>query len=191
MRFIIALGVGLAFFAASDATADRESDRNHRGRTKKVKVVNFPATQEVTGAVEVTGSVEVTNQPAVQEVTGSVEVSNQPLVQQISGEVAVTNQPAVQDVFVTNPPSPVAVPPAPRFQLVGFTEATYQGDATLFGLTGACKVDFPASRMCSSVEILETSDPDAAVGLVDRVAWVRPVLAGDGRYDASTSQLKA
>jgi hypothetical protein len=62
-----------------------------------------------------------------------------------------------------------------RFQLVGFTNATYDGGETLFGLTLACQAEFAESRFCTSVEVLETvTVPNLAGG----DAWVRPVLWG-------------
>ncbi len=158
MRFTIALGVGLALLTASGASADR---------LKKVKVVNLPEVQEVTGAVE------VTNLPEVQEVTGAIEV---------------INLPDVQAVEIVNPVTPTPM----RFQLVGYTQATYQGDATPFGLTRACQAEFPESRLCSSVEIMETVDPDAAVGLANGPAWTQPSYAystGSIAFDASGRRL--
>ncbi len=56
-------------------------------------------------------------------------------------------------------------------QLVGFTEAQHPGDVRLFGLTRACQAEFPGSRLCSSVEVMETAAiPDGLEGN----AWVRP-----------------
>ena len=58
-------------------------------------------------------------------------------------------------------------------QLVGFTSATFTGDQGVLGFTLACQVDFPASRMCNSVEVMETVIIPA--GLTG-TAWVRPVI---------------
>jgi hypothetical protein len=58
-----------------------------------------------------------------------------------------------------------------RFQLVGFTTATSTGDRGVLGFTSACQTEFPASRMCSSVEIMETS---VLVSGLAGDAWVRP-----------------
>ncbi len=56
-------------------------------------------------------------------------------------------------------------------QLVGFTTEEFLGDAGLFTLTLACQAEFPGSRMCTSIEILNTFDvPSGLVG----EAWVRP-----------------
>ena len=59
----------------------------------------------------------------------------------------------------------------PRVQLVGFTTAGFQGDEGVLGYTRACQQEFPESRMCTSVEVLETTDVPALSG----DAWVRPV----------------
>ena len=42
-------------------------------------------------------------------------------------------------------------------QLVGFSTATVTGDAGVLGMLDACHQDFPASRMCSSEEIVKTA----------------------------------
>jgi hypothetical protein len=56
-------------------------------------------------------------------------------------------------------------------QLVGFSKAQHPGDVRLFGLTRACQAEFPGSRLCSSVEVMETTAiPDGLEGN----AWVRP-----------------
>jgi len=112
--------------------------------------------------------VEVVNLPAVQPVSGEVEVTNLPEVQ----PVEVTNTPEVQDVFVTN--SPTSSQPA-RFQLVGTTSATFEGDRGVLRFTLACQGQFGAgSRMCESREVLETTD--VPTGLSE--SWVRPTFAG-------------
>jgi len=57
------------------------------------------------------------------------------------------------------------------YQLVGFTKAQHPGDVRLFGLTRACQAEFSGSRLCSSVEVMETAAiPDGLEGN----AWVRP-----------------
>ncbi len=58
-----------------------------------------------------------------------------------------------------------------RFQLVGFTTQTFLGGAGVLGFTLACQAEFPASRMCTSQEVLETvTVPTNLIG----DAWVRP-----------------
>jgi hypothetical protein len=81
-------------------------------------------------------------------------------------EVEVTNLPEVQDVNVTNTPLPVTVAPPARFQLVGFTSATYNGDmGGHFGVTRKCQIEFPNSRMCSLEEVAATTAiPDEILG---------------------------
>jgi hypothetical protein len=82
--------------------------------------------------------------------------------------------------------TPVRRPPA-RFQLVGFTSASFDGNEGVLGFTAACQAEFRASRMCSSQEVLESvSLPDLAGS-----AWVRPHIVGGGpggNVDASGIQ---
>lgn len=65
-------------------------------------------------------------------------------------------------------------PKVPRFQLVGFTTATFTGGQGVLGFTLACQQQFANSRMCTSLEILETTKVPA--GLAGE-AWVRPSFA--------------
>ena len=99
--------------------------------------------------------VEVLNFPDPQNVVGSVEVTND-----------AANPVAVE---VVNPPP--ASPPV-RWQLVGFTTATYTGAmGGHFGVTRKCQLEFPNSRMCSLEEVaITTTIPDGLNG----VAWVHP-----------------
>ena len=113
--------------------------------------------------------VEVMNLPDTQEVSGTVEVT---------GSVELTNPPEVQDVFVTNPTEGGRHTP---FQLVGFTEATYQAGQTRFGFTRACQLEFPNSRMCRFAEVIETVQIDSATGLIGE-AWVSPDLPDDNAF---------
>ena len=65
-----------------------------------------------------------------------------------------------------------------RFQLVGFTTATFDGDEGILGFTVACQSEFADSRMCRSQEVLNTVSVPA--GLPGK-AWVRPSrLGGSG-----------
>jgi hypothetical protein len=105
--------------------------------------------------------VRVTNFPEVQEVTGSVEVSN--------------------------PPEPGGA--CAPFHLVGFTAATFTGGHGVLGFTRACQAEFPGSRFCTSVEVMETAVIPA--GLPAGEAWVRPVFVdgpGSNVVDASGSE---
>jgi hypothetical protein len=61
-----------------------------------------------------------------------------------------------------------------QFQLVGFTEAETQGSEGLLALTQVCQAEFPASRMCTSVEVMNTVALPGA--LENTNAWVRPVI---------------
>jgi hypothetical protein len=102
--------------------------------------------------------VEVVNQPL--EVTGAVEVADQPV--EVTGAVEVSNLPS---------------PSAPaRFQLVGFTSATFTGGTGVLGFTLACQAEFPASRMCTSVEVMETIQLPLEMPVAS--AWLRPVFQG-------------
>jgi hypothetical protein len=62
---------------------------------------------------------------------------------------------------------------APQFALVGFSTMTLQGGAGVFGLTQACQLDFPGSRMCTSTEVLNTVSIPPLTGTR---AWVRPTI---------------
>ena len=100
-----------------------------------------------------------------------VEVVNQPDPQNVTGSVEVTNLPAVQDVNVTNAPAG----PASRFQLVGFTAATFHGGSGLFGFMIACQAEFvPDSRICMSREVFDAVDVPTGSG----DAWIQPTLVG-------------
>ena len=68
-----------------------------------------------------------------------------------------------------------------RFQLVGFSTATFDGDEGILGFTLRCQSEFdstfPGSRWCSSEEVIETTDvPSGLTGS----AWVRPAFAHAG-----------
>jgi hypothetical protein len=65
-----------------------------------VAVSNFPVTQPVSGSVSVTGTVAVSNFP------GTVAVSNFPGTQPVSGSVSVSNFPATQPVSAAALPLP-------------------------------------------------------------------------------------
>ncbi len=121
-----------------------------------------------------TKQVEVTNFPDPQTVTGVVEVTNDatnPVV--VVGEVEVTNLPAASA--------------PPRFQLVGFTAATFTGDVGLFGLTLGCQEEFAKSRLCVSEEVMETVTVPALTG----DAWVRPSFQPHNSNDLAKALLDA
>jgi len=115
-----------------------------------------------------TKQVEVTNFPDPQTVTGTVEVTNDatnPVV--VVGEVEVTNLPAASA--------------PPRFQLVGFSTTPRTGDAGVLGMTLECQNDFSGSRMCTSIEAMETVNvPSGLSG----DAWIRPVFQPSGVLNA-------
>ena len=61
-------------------------------------------------------------------------------------QVEVVNEPLA--VEVTNPPAANALP---RFQLVGFTSATFMGGEGVFGYTRECQAEFgDENRICLS-----------------------------------------
>ena len=73
----------------------------------------------------------------------------------------------------------------PRFQLVGFTSAAFTGGQGVLGFTNACQAEsFPGSRMCSSIEVMETV---AVRSGLTGDAWVRPTFqpTGGNTLDAS------
>lgn len=87
-------------------------------------------------------------------------------VKTVTGSVEVTNFPTVQDVNVVGGGTSAAA----RFQIVGFTIATYTGNlGGYFGATRKCQLEFPESRMCNALEVREsTTLPGGLSGL----AWV-------------------
>jgi len=81
--------------------------------------------------------------------------------------VEVINDPLAVEVVNPAPPSqPV------RWQLVGFTRATYTGAmGGNFGVTQKCQLEFPNSRMCSLEEVMATTSiPSSLAGN----AWTHP-----------------
>jgi hypothetical protein len=68
-------------------------------------------------------------------------------------------------------------------QLLGFTVSAVSARTGIFPLTQACRTEFPASHVCTSEEIVETTTtPGGASGF----AWVRPVL--ESAYFGSTDR---
>ena len=59
-------------------------------------------------------------------------------------------------------------------QLVGFTSTTVTGDAGVLGMTNACHLEFSATRMCTSEEVMNTVA--MPVLPAETQAWVRPVF---------------
>ena len=66
-----------------------------------------------------------------------------------------------------------------KMQLVGFTTASVDSDVGIFGFTVACQAEFPASRMCSSRELMETVALPQ-LGTFANGALVRPVFLAHG-----------
>ena len=72
------------------------------GPAANVAVTNFPASQNINGAVTVNGEVEVKNDAGSPlTVSGTVSVGNFPATQPVSGTVSVSNFPATQAVSGT------------------------------------------------------------------------------------------
>lgn len=74
--------------------------------------------------------------------------------------------------------------PAPepaRFQLVGFTSATFQGNVGILAYSAACQAEFATSRWCTTKEVFETTP---IPGALSGAAWVKPLLDGAG-FDVS------
>src|SRR5262245_55265177 len=97
-------------------------------------------------------------------------------------QVEVTNLPAVQDVNIVGGGTAPA-----RFQIVGFTTATYTGDlGGLFGATRKCQLEFPESRMCNPLEVQETTSIPAGLA---GFAWVNGnPNAGCSRWTDDTGE---
>ena len=58
----------------------------------------------------------------------------------------------------------------PRFQLVGFTTAAFQGNAGVLAFSLACGQEIPDARLCSTEEVLESNSiPSDLAG----AGWVR------------------
>ncbi len=102
-----------------------------------------------------------------------------PAFAQAPKQVEVINEPLAVEVVNPAPPSLPA-----RFQLVGFTSATYPGAmGGNFGVTKKCQLEFPNSRMCSIEEAVATTSIPS--GLSGR-AWTHAqgavgvvIFAGD------------
>ena len=67
-----------------------------------------------------------------------------------------------------------------RFQLVGFTNMTYDGDlGGWFGATDKCQVDFPGARICTVEEVQKTTVIPAPPALpAGTLAWAHHVQGG-------------
>ena len=102
----------------------------------------------------------------------SVEVVNFADPQNVVGEVEVTNLPEVQDVNIVDGAGSSCE--VKRFQLVGFTTATFLGTEGPLGFTRACDAEFPSSRWCTSAEVLDSVNLPALSG----EAWVRGAFVG-------------
>jgi hypothetical protein len=63
--------------------------------------------------------------------------------------------------------------------LVGFTSATTTGGAGIFAMTALCQAEFPASRMCTSAEVLATQKLPTLPGR-NVHAWVQPTFVPVG-----------
>jgi hypothetical protein len=75
-------------------------------------------------------------------------------------------------------PVPVTVLNAPSgtrtFEFVGFSSGTFNGGRGVITHTTACQQNFPGSRMCTSVEFLNTVNYPSSLPIGTR-AWIRPV----------------
>jgi len=80
---------------------------------------------------------------------------------------------------------------AADYQLVGFSAATANGGTTISGFTAICQAEFGSTtRMCNSVEVMETVDLTAVSSAGD--AWVRPVyVAAEADMEQDASGLRA
>ena len=64
-----------------------------------------------------------------------------------------------------------------NFELVGFTSSMHLGNEGVLELTLACQNDYVDSRMCTSVEVMQTVN---VPGGLSGDAWVRPVFVPNG-----------
>ena len=71
-----------------------------------------------------------------------------------------------------------------RWQLVGFTSATFTGGQGVLTFNTGCQTEFPGSRFCTSVEVMESSH---VTPTLSGTAWVRPTIEGPHgqNFDAS------
>jgi len=79
---------------------------------------------------------------------------------------------------------------SPRFELVGFTQASFEGDFGVLNFTRACISEFgPGHRMCTSEEVLNTTVPPPYIPCFNEFpycrAWVRPTLMPSGSGPAT------
>jgi hypothetical protein len=65
---------------------------------------------------------------------------------------------------------------AVRYQLVGVTSTAFNGTQGVLTFNNACHTEFPGSRMCTSVEVMETAPYTGSSAFVP--AYVRPVIVG-------------
>jgi len=83
-------------------------------------------------------------------------------------QVEVINDPLAVEVVNPAPQSPPV-----RWQIVGFTSASYLGNEGVLGFTRHCQTEFSDSRVCTSQEVMDTV---AVPGSLTGSAWVRPVF---------------
>ena len=62
-----------------------------------------------------------------------------------------------------------------RFQLVGKTSTSFRGFEGVVRFNNACSATFPGSRMCTSVEVMESAP---FTGDLSGSSWVRPTIVG-------------
>jgi len=118
-----------------------------------------------------TGSTSRINEPSPPNSAWLTYITNWPDTQNVAGSVSVDNLPALQQVEVVNWPAPVVG--AARFQLVGFTAATFDPSRGVFTYTAACQAEFPGSRMCILSEAIKTTTlPTFGAGT--GWAWIAP-----------------
>jgi hypothetical protein len=83
-----------------------------------------------------------------------VEVTNFPLVQPVSGTVNVGNLPTD-----TNGRLLVAVQESPAVHFVGYTTAALPANVGVLALNRACHSEFPATRTCGAIELVQMVPP--------------------------------
>lgn len=101
-----------------------------------------------------------------------------PAFAQAPKQVEVINDPLAVEVVNPTLPSPSA-----HFQLVGFTSTTYTGNmGGFFGVTQKCQLEFANSRMCTNIEVEQTTSiPSGLAGN----AWVNEGINSGGLAGAN------
>ncbi|GAA5186010.1 hypothetical protein [Ferrimonas gelatinilytica] len=76
--------------------------------------------------------------------------------------------------------------PVTNSQFIGVSSSMVAGNIGVLEMTKQCQIDYPASRVCNTLEIVRTVEiPEVPEGYY----WVKPVMSGAGTGLSSTSSL--